>query len=395
MLKKQRHAAAPSRMQSTRASVLELWYTQLHALNTEQWRPVLLQAMTRLLDEANDSVHGPVGQELMAEFAQRLCVAISEAAGTSFSAIATPGSPRDMSAARCSMPHTDKQQQQLQLQQAEECKAGAETGDDDMVDGFGLPSELLDHVCTFLFVEEHVQFSTTSRWLRQQLVMASSWETVVFERASAPVTALLGARGVLLQDVSRNPLLPVVQRLDGMRVGDPGALQHLVNLQSLSVFQPTDAFLAAAVWPVSLRELVLRGPEDEEAPWQVTDVMSLSGLVGLCKLDLSYTNVADVTALSGLVELRTLDLFDTRVADVTALSGLVELRELNLSYTNVADVTALSGLVELRTLNLSGTPVADVTALSGLVELRTLDLSDTRVADVTALSILPQLRIIR
>ena len=123
----------------------------------------------------------------------------------------------------------------------------------------------------------------------------------------------------------------------------------------------------------------------------LSDISVLTKLVGLAKLDLSFTRVSDATPLADLVALTNLNLSHTGIIDATPLSGLVKLTTLNLSGTGVTDLTPLSGLLALTSLNLNFLRVMDATPLSGLSRLTSLDLSFTRIKDVTPLSGLARL----
>lgn len=100
-------------------------------------------------------------------------------------------------------------------------------------------------------------------------------------------------------------------------------------------------------------------------------VDSLSALVSIEELDLSYTLVTDLSPLTSLSALRELNLEGLEeVDDITPLSCMVQLETLNICYTAVQDVALLQSCVALQTLHAGGDDdIFNVETLSRLHQL--------------------------
>jgi Leucine-rich repeat (LRR) protein len=136
------------------------------------------------------------------------------------------------------------------------------------------------------------------------------------------------------------------------------------------------------------------------------NLMQLTGLTNLAKLDVSYsteteleplavfTNVGSLFVsgarlrgglwLTNLPGLSVLSLFETELADVTFLQTLTNLSELNASGNSISDWSPIRALVRLESLWIYGNEMTDIPQLGELRELRHLDLKGNRLQNLNA-----------
>jgi Leucine-rich repeat (LRR) protein len=126
----------------------------------------------------------------------------------------------------------------------------------------------------------------------------------------------------------------------------------------------------------------------------IQDVVPLSGLTSLSRLDLSDNYIQDLTPLAGLTALTTLVLNYNKIQDVAPLVGLTALTKLYLCGNRIQSVAPLAGLTELTTLELFRNWIQDAVPLAGLTKLRRLGLRRNQIPDVAPLAGLTALQIL-
>ncbi|MFO7881489.1 MAG: hypothetical protein R6U52_02990 [Kosmotogaceae bacterium] len=119
-------------------------------------------------------------------------------------------------------------------------------------------------------------------------------------------------------------------KLGNNNINDLSPLENLVNLEILEIYQ---------------NEI-----EDE-------DLVSLSELTNLKKLDLMTCSVTDITPLASLTELTYFRIMNNHVEDISILQYFTEIEELNLKYNEISDIEPLvdnSGLGEGDVVYITG-----------------------------------------
>jgi uncharacterized protein (TIGR02996 family) len=162
------------------------------------------------------------------------------------------------------------------------------------------------------------------------------------------------ARGVWDDGLKVLAEFPLAEELDfSFCMGDE-EFRHMPDLPNLKVFAVggnvgiTNASLRRIGNWRTLRRLRLNAP-------QFTDegIAHLTGLSGLCELDLSYTEISDegLRHLSRLTALESIDLSETGIGGrgLAALRALPRLRRLNLTNSRVPE-QGLGGLVGCQAL---------------------------------------------
>jgi Leucine-rich repeat (LRR) protein len=186
--------------------------------------------------------------------------------------------------------------------------------------------------------------------------------------------------------------VPFVTRLDlaFSNLSDTVSLRGLLAVESLDIQNTPVSDLAPIVSLTSLEFLNVRNT-------RIRDIAPIAGFPALKHLMAGDTFVRDVAAIASLSSLQILDLAGTWVTDLSPLKGLHKLESLNLAGTPVDNISALAGLTALRELSLQATKVVDVSPLAAHRSLRTLRIDGAQVRDVAALRPLMQggLRIIR
>ena len=170
-----------------------------------------------------------------------------------------------------------------------------------------------------------------------------------------------------------------------LRIIDAGPLEHLTNLQALSLNNTQVADLRPLERLTNLQQLYLDNT-------QVADLRPLERLTNLQRLSLNNTQVADLRPLERLTNLQDLYLSGPQVADLRPLERLTNLQQLYLNNTQVADLRPLERLTNLQRLSLDNTQVADLRPLERLTNLQRLYLNNTQVADLRPLERLTNLQ---
>ena len=195
--------------------------------------------------------------------------------------------------------------------------------------------------------------------------------------------------------------LPPLARLRGLYLSQPTHRYHrLDRLTSLESFRVTEGCVDEHVLREistlpNLREVALNGLTES------ADLSFLASWPQLSALDLyaSEVSVAGLRSIGRCLHLKDLSLYLCRLdaSGVRHLSGLAGLERLNLEYTNVTDgdLASLVTLKQLREFGLTRTKVGgDLNYLSSFEHLELLRLYDTEVtgSDMKSLVGLAHLR---
>lgn len=286
-----------------------------------------------------------------------------------------------------------------------------------------LPVDLFYHICSFLYIQEHLQLSSISSSLRAVSSHPRSWQTLVslydrhiplhFFRQQdlsflqivvwPPITPMADAnflrgkvyiRHLDLSDVTLSADMhfsSVSRTCETLNLRNTKMKDHLClsRLQNVTMLNLSDNRSLHAISHLSvlttLKSLNLSNTS-------VRDISALSTLTTLQDLMCGRTQVKDISILSSLTALQSLWLYDTPVEDISAISTLTLLHQLGLTGTQVTDISPLSTLTALHTLWLSHTRVTDISPLSHLVALQDLWLNNTSISDISPLSTLVSLR---
>ena len=129
----------------------------------------------------------------------------------------------------------------------------------------------------------------------------------------------------------------------------------------------------------------------------VKDLSFLSGMTGLTKLDLRWSELegASLEPLGNLTKLEWLDIFESGLdeeTDLTPLAKLTNLTYLGLAMNrHLADVSCLAPLTNLTDLDLRSNSIEDLSFLSGMTKMEYLLLNANEIKDVSALAGLTKL----
>ena len=124
---------------------------------------------------------------------------------------------------------------------------------------------------------------------------------------------------------------------------------------------------------------------------KVSDISPVAGLINLTELRLFGNDISDISPLSGLTNLTWLQLFINNITDLSPLSGLTNLTRLSLASNDITDISPLSGLANLTILGLANNSISDISPLAGLTNLERLGLRHNFISDISALAGLTQL----
>ena len=125
--------------------------------------------------------------------------------------------------------------------------------------------------------------------------------------------------------------------------------------------------------------------------------ISVTEMESLTELRASNANITDLTGLEAATNLLRLELGEryvvtegryinsNAISDLLPLSGLTALTRLDLNGNNISDISALSGLTNLVILELSNNSISDISALSGLSNLFFVGLWDNLISDISPL----------
>ena len=210
-----------------------------------------------------------------------------------------------------------------------------------------IPQCIIDLICDWLFIDEHVRLFRVNKRLRKMFSSPSTWRTLIFKN-----------RQMSTLEHTRQLIYP----------------EQFHYIRRTNVICYTDLLHEFKSSCVKLHELDL-------SHTNVIDISELSKLNHLSKLNLSYTDVSEISPLSVLTQLSYLDLKQTKIFDISPLSKLIHLHTLYISKTYsltfsplISDISALSTLIHLSKLNLNFTEINDISPLSTLTQLSELNL---------------------
>lgn len=220
-----------------------------------------------------------------------------------------------------------------------------------------------------------------------------SHQTFEYSTPIDPISSSFGDTTAVLDSPSvidfPDPALEVaIRNAIGKTVGDIYD-SDLMGLEVLDASMWGIRTLEGIQHCVDLAELVLWGSGSEGSglfPNEIVDISPLAGLTKLNILNLRDNQIVDISALAGLTNLSELNLRENQIVDISALAGLTNLSELNLRENQIVDIRALSGLANLATLILSGNQIIDIEPLSGLTNLETLFLDSNWIVAISALA---------
>ena len=161
--------------------------------------------------------------------------------------------------------------------------------------------------------------------------------------------------------------------------GTPITQQEMGRLTSLGIESPDLKDLTGLEHATNLEHLSLR------EVGMVSDLMPLSNLTSLRRLNAANNQITDIRPLAGLIHLRTLVLWSNQIRDITPLANLTDLGHLNLSDNDVENIEPLAGLIRLQKLYLGANRIEDITPLTNLTDLSRLQVSYNQVTDITPL----------
>jgi len=143
----------------------------------------------------------------------------------------------------------------------------------------------------------------------------------------------------------------------------------------------------------AIQKLIMRGEVIPEGiREQITDLVPLTQLSNVKKLNLSHIPLSDMKSLSALTELSSLNISHTKVKNIEFISDNISLEHLDLSHTNVYDLNPLKSLTKIKELILSKSEIRDLRPISYAQQLEILDLSDTRIKDISPISNITSLK---
>ncbi len=123
------------------------------------------------------------------------------------------------------------------------------------------------------------------------------------------------------------------------------------------------------------------------------DLLPLTELINLERIEVSNTSISDLSPLAGLTKLRYLELVHNPISDLSPLAGLANLETLKVLYAESPNLTPLKGLTGLRELSIARSGVSDISPLAGLINLESLALFDNRnIQDISPLAALRNLK---
>jgi putative Mg2+ transporter-C (MgtC) family protein len=119
-------------------------------------------------------------------------------------------------------------------------------------------------------------------------------------------------------------------------------------------------------------------------------------VLGISRLDLSYSSVSRLPTLRGFDDLIQLDLTTSRISQIDSLDTFPNLRTLNLQHLYYLDkVPSLQGLTKLQSLDMSYFLLADKVSLQSLHNLEILNLSRSPIPNLQGLTKLKMLNLCR
>ena len=141
--------------------------------------------------------------------------------------------------------------------------------------------------------------------------------------------------------------------------------------------------------------LGLDGNNFEQCVREQTNGLANAGKV--YRLDCNNRNIESIEGIIAFPNLEELYLREKQFCAVDSLSGLVSLRKLDLSYGQrcISDIGALSGLRKLETLWLNGNQLSSLSALANHPKLKSLEVGENKLKSLTSLGSLDGLSRLR
>ena len=115
----------------------------------------------------------------------------------------------------------------------------------------------------------------------------------------------------------------------------------------------------------------------------VSNLSPLSGLTNLTELYLDKNIISDISAVEGLTHLKSLGLGGNSITDISSVVGLTNLTRLWLWENAISDISAIAGLTHLKVLDLDRNAISDISAVVGLTNLTFLDIWGTSISDIS------------
>jgi Leucine-rich repeat (LRR) protein len=176
-------------------------------------------------------------------------------------------------------------------------------------------------------------------------------------------------------------------RLEGNNEAvDLTSLTQLVNLRSveLSYFKVTSYNFLQDL--PNLSALVLYGVRASELP----DFSRLK----LRSLELHDGDIKSLDFLSKSVGLTSLTVFKNQIENLDGIRNVSNLKVLQLSYNPISDISIVRAFKNLERLEIRSTKIADISMLSESKNLIFLDIRDTGIKSISAVATLSNLQIV-
>jgi hypothetical protein len=129
----------------------------------------------------------------------------------------------------------------------------------------------------------------------------------------------------------------------------------------------------------------------------ISQILEISNLSCLRKLQLSHNNITkitDIKGLSDLIELRCLMLDDNKIEEIKGLDDLISLDLLWLNDNKISEIKGLECLTKLRVLRLCDNPIEGIKGIDKLTNLTCLWIENTNINEIKGLEQLKKLKIL-
>ena len=197
----------------------------------------------------------------------------------------------------------------------------------------------------------------------------------------SPIRNLTELRSLDLMGTSVSDLSPLVDlpALQSLAMFDTEIMNFEViakfrDLESLELGDVRGADIGLLAGLPKLQSLVLVGV------LELSDLVRISNLPALEKLELVGSEVSDIAPLANLTTLHSLSCFETQLSDLSPLAKLPNLETLYLEAPSVSDISPLENCTSLRSLQLCGGKISDLSPLTRLASLRKLHLDHVSVS---------------
>ncbi|CAL5995631.1 Rab2a [Hexamita inflata] len=207
------------------------------------------------------------------------------------------------------------------------------------------------------------------------------------------ISVLKAMQGLFDLDLSGNasldvePLSQMTQLvnldLSSVNLVDTKSFISLINLKSLNMSNNQKIDISSISELISLRNLVIRSV-------LLTDMTPLIK-IHLLTLDISHNNV-NISQLKLMSSLTHLNLRECQISDIVSLEGLLNLQDLNVSGNPLSNILPLKNLTELISLDLSCCKIEDLSALKNLRKLENLNIFTNSIVDISSLQNIKSLR---